>query len=381
MSTRWLGIAGATALISLTAASATDRLQRRPAFCGAAAASRWSADGSTYVRSAVFGQAADGWLIDLTGIAATEHNVFLYDATGARVHVLSPMLRPVHSFGRKGAGPGELAVSVMRRMDPHRHFTANSIAVDDTLVYVHDGRNIEAFRHDGSYVDRVAAATERMVKFSLGRLQPTRHGLLYSFDSLDVSGTGKRRLQTWRVLRSGTELVHSVPLWGPVVVNGRYTGWSRDPRPLWGAFSHCLAWSDGVSHMVVRTNLVSTVADTVALPTHDVPPGDYDPSITATMLRDMGRTPPPPRPRDAPLWRWSGLIIDPDGHIWVRPWTPDGRLETPVYRIDPQGNVHLEDIPEFPMAFGPPGVFYARDKDADTDEILVVRYDRRATNN
>lgn len=373
-----IGRAGAISLCIVLAAPALANAQQgRPAFCGAAESSRWSTAGGSYQRNVVFGQAANAWLLNLAGLAATEDRVFVYDAGVSRVHVLTSMLQPVTAFGHRGDGPGELAVSVMTRLDPHRYLSANSLAVDDSTVYVYDGRSIEAFRYDGTHVDRIVRAPERMLKFSLGKLQPTRHGLFYSFDSLDVSGTGKRRLQTWRVVQGAATLVHSSPLWGPPIENGRYSGWYRDPRPLWGVYNHCLVWADGVSHFVVRRNLISMVTDTIHLPLHSVPPSDYDASVAARRARDMGSAPPPPRPENAPLWHWSGLIVDPDGHVWVRPWTLFGLLEGPVYRIDPRGNVHEERLPAFPMAFGAPGVYYVRDVDPDTDEVLVVRYDRR----
>jgi hypothetical protein len=242
-------------------------------------------------------------------------------------------------------------------------------------VYVYDGRSVQSYRFDGTYVDRLASIRDRP-RFTVEKLQATRHGLMFSFDSLDMRGNGLRRLQTWRLRGGSVSLVHSVQVPGPTVHNGRYSGSSRDPRPLWAVHNHCLAWSDGVSHHVIRTDLAAATADTVRLPPHRVPPMDYDYEQMKRMAEAMGHSPPIRRPPDAPLWHWSSLIIDRDGHIWVRPWTWGDKLNGPVYRIDPRGIVHEEHLPAFPVAFGPPGVFYAREKDPVTDELRIVRYER-----
>ena len=349
-------------------------------FCSASNVSRWSTETGNYQRTQVFGDAPGSWLVDVTGIAATADRVFIHDGAEARVHVLSSTLQPLHHFGRRGDGPGELNIPIAIRLDRHRHLTANSLTVDDSLVYVYDGRSVQTYRFDGTYVDRVASIRDRP-RFTVEKLQATRHGLMFSFDTLDMRGNGQRRLQTWRARGGSVSLVHSVQVPGPSVHNGRYNASSRDPRPLWAVHNHCLAWSDGVSHHIIRTDLAAATVDTVRLPPHQVPPMDYDYAEVKRMAKSMGFPPPIRRSPDAPLWHWSSLLVDPDGHIWVRPWTGGDKLNGPVYRVDPRGIVHEEQLPAFPMAFGPPGVFYAREKDAATDVLRIVRYERPGTSN
>jgi hypothetical protein len=80
------------------------------------------------------------------------------------------------------------------------------------------------------------------------------------------------------------------------------------------------------------------------------------------------------------LARWTEMAIDPDGHLWIRPWTRPSEREGPVaaYRLSmADGRVQRETLPAFPQAFGRPGVFYSVEKDPDTDELLLVMYQKR----
>jgi hypothetical protein len=349
--------------------------QQRPSLCGGEPQSRWSAAGTVYRPAGIAGNNRSTEFSSITGIAAARGRVFVHDGGVALVFILDDQLQPLTRFGRRGSGPGEFSALPMLAFNPIAHYTSSTIAADDSLLYVYDGRRVQQYRHDGTHVDRSAALPIVAMEHRIRRFAPLRGNLYFGYDSLDLI-RGGRRLQTWQLSDSGGALVHAVSLPAPPVGNGSILTWSRDPQPLWAVLGGCIVWADGFNHRLVRTRLSDGVTDTVRLPRHRVPPDDYDHATAARLAQRMGSPPPPPRPRNAPLWHWSGLITDPDGHAWLRPWTRSGRMEGPVYRVDPRGRVHEEGIPAFPEAFGSQGVFYARDRNPLTDELILVRYER-----
>ena len=72
-----------------------------------------------------------------------------------------------------------------------------------------------------------------------------------------------------------------------------------------------------------------------------------------------GREVQPEAQAPALLSRWRGLIVDPDGHAWIRAWT-EAREEFEVFVVSLVSGEsrRLMNPPGFPTAFGPPGVFY-----------------------
>jgi hypothetical protein len=349
--------------------------QQRPSLCGGAPESRWSAGGATYRPSGVAGNTSATELASITGIAAAGGRVFVHDGQVARIHVLSDELAPLSRFGRRGEGPGELSALPLLAFDPVAHYTANTLAADDSLLYVYDGRRVQQYRHDGTYVEHPGTTSLAFVPHWIRTLAPRPEGVYVGYDSLDLV-RGGRLLQTWRLTSAGRIRVHSVSLPAPPASSGSMVRSGRDPRPLWALAGGCVVWADGFNHRLVRIRMRDGATDTVRLPAHRVPPYDYDHAEVSRLARRMGSPPPPRRPRDAPLWHWAGLVVDPDGHVWVRPWTLSGRPEGPVYRVDPWGRVLEERVPAFPEAFGRPGVFYARDRNRATDEILLTRFQK-----
>lgn len=346
-------------------------------FCDASPTSRWSTAGATYHSTGTYGTGENEWLVTITGIAASSDRVFVYDGASASIHVLDTSLKLLHRFGRKGEGPGELSVPPFAALDAFaRQFPSNAIVANDSLLFVYDGSSLQSFRHDGTFVEYIARLPT--MPTALLRLHVAGKAVLYALDSLDLRGTQGHRLQTWRIGAATNRLVHSAAMLPLPVADGTMSRSTRDPFPLWGMYRTCIAWADGAMHRVMRTVVGTSAVDTVALPPHEVlpfeerrPPPPPIPGRRGQVMRA------PERPDDAPLRHWSALVIDPDGHIWVQPWTRDGKPEGPVYRIDAAGAVHEERVPLFPLAFGPPGVFYARDVDPDTDEVVIIRFERR----
>ena len=119
-------------------------------------------------------------------------------------------------------------------------------------------------------------------------------------------------------------------------------------------------------------NLSTLRADSVSLPEWAVPEfGELRSDFS--VLNNGGREVPKP-PEPALLWRWKGLIVDPDGHVWLRAWT-ESREEFEVFVVSPASGVsrRLMNPPGFPTAFGPPGVFYTAREKAVLEEQYLVR--------
>jgi hypothetical protein len=210
--------------------------------------------------------------------------------------------------------------------------------------------------------------------------------LMYGFDTLDVGGSGRHRLQTWTIAGDGRRLAAEITLVPPPLTATTFRLGARQARALWTAEGGCVAMSDGGSPWIVRMDAGTERLDSLRLPRHDVPP--YDPADDERFSSELGRLSGSLRGRASgarrmpptQLMRWSEIIIDPDGFLWVRPWRApsDPPGEVPVLRVSlADGRVEQDRVPAFPQAFGPPGVFYSVEKDGDTDEVVLVMYEKR----
>jgi hypothetical protein len=78
--------------------------------------------------------------------------------------------------------------------------------------------------------------------------------------------------------------------------------------------------------------------------------------------------------------RFAGdLVADLDGYLWILPVQPRGAegAGVEVLRVAVgTGRAETDTVPAFPLAFGPPGVYYAALRDAD-GVLSLVRYARR----
>lgn len=372
--------AGIAVLLLLGSAAAGHAVQAPDdVSCNGSRTSRWSAAGAQYRVTAKFGDDADNWLAALHGVAVNERGeIFVYDARTGTVYVLDDALRVKRRFGRLGGGPGELT----SRPTEGGRYAATLIAATEAAVDISDPSGVKRFHPDGRFERSFASPSDRNrspLSFNVRGLQGTASGVLLAYDALDPQ-TGRRRLQTWELKPNGPELRHELPLPTPPEVGGRFVkGGPRQASPLWAAYNGCIVVGDGASPWMLRLDLRTGRKDTLRLPAHEVPPYESNPRVRRMeeLLRRRADLEVALDVAPTALWRYAQLRIDPDGHVWVNPWR-DQKVQPPldVFRIDPSGQVHRERVPAFPVAFGPPGVYYARGVNPDTDEVLVVRYAR-----
>lgn len=351
------------------------------------APSRWAGGG--YGRAAVYGR-EPGWLSSVTGLAATaDGRVAVLDGNAARVVVLQGPLRAVREFGRRGGGPGELQPNALMGMQGLQR-TFNYLEATDTALFVYNAGGIDVFGWDGRFRRQYGGLTGGYIApFTVRAMQAAPRGVLYGYDTLDVSGGRGHRLQTWVALGDDRRrLVAEVPMTPPPMRGTTFQVGTRQARALWAARNGCAAMSDGGSPWVARVDAGTGRVDTLRLPRHDVPP--YDPAADSRMSERMSRLGGALGARGRVgagmeptlLARWTEMVIDPDGYLWIRPWSPPEQREgQPVAALRVSlrtGAVERETLPAFPQAFGPPGVFYAVEKDAETDELLLVMYQKGA---
>jgi hypothetical protein len=352
----------------------------------AAPGTRWAGGG--YVRTAVYGHDPDGWLSSVNGVAALQDGrVAVLDGSAARVVVLDGELKPVREFGRKGGGPGELSPNALMGMQGLQR-TFNYLEATDTALFVYNSNGIAVFGWDGRFRQQYGGLQSGFIApFTLRAMQAAPRGVLYGYDTLDMGGRRGHRLQTWAVVDGDRRrLVAEVPIPPPPMRGTTFQVGTRQARALWASRNGCAAMSDGGSQWVARVDAATGRVDTLPLPRHDVPP--YDAALDDRMAGRMaqlgsamgGRARVETGMSPTLLARWTEMTIDPDGHLWIRPWTRPSEREGPVaaYRLSmADGRVTRETLPAFPQAFGRPGVFYAVEKDPDTDEILLVMYQKR----
>lgn len=192
-------------------------------------------------------------------------------------------------------------------------------------------------------------------------------------DSLEV---GSRRLQLWRVRRldpNHHDLLWERPIPGRASDDGLVPrGGRRGARSYWARHRNCVVVSDGGSRLLWVVDLSTLKTDSIALPEWEIPAFGELPSDRQVLNfggRDL-QTPQEP----GLLSRWTGLIVDPDGHAWLRAWT-ESREEFQVFVVSlASGASRRLSPPGFPTAFGVPGVFYTARARPETDEHQIVRF-------
>lgn len=345
--------------------------QIRPVSCGVFAAdTRWLAE--SYRETDMYGVGSEEeWIISYGGLAARGDSVFFYDHLWPRIVHLSGELEERHAFGRGGKGPGEFHVSwPFRWLDD---ISEGFVAFGGRQVVVYDRLNLASFDTDGEF--RWSARRPSPVPLSGVRfVSPVDESeLIFGVDSLEVRS---RRLQLWRVRRLDPN--HQDLLWERPIP-GRASdddlvpqGGKRRARSYWARHRNCVVVSDGGSRLLWVVDLSTLKTDSIALPEWEIPAFGELPSDRQVLNiggRDM-QTPQEP----ALLSRWTGLIVDPDGHAWLRAWT-ESREEFQVFVVSlASGASRRLSPPGFPTAFGVPGVFYTARAKPETDEHQIVRF-------
>ena len=360
---RWLGIATAVACVSTPAAG-----QTLPVACGTSVdETRWLAE--SYHETHTYGLGGEEeWIGSYGGLAVAGDSLFLYDQLRPRIVHLSGELEQRHAFGRQGEGPGEFNWAVpIGWLDD---VAEGHVAFDGCHLVVYDRHDLASFDAAGKF--RWSAQVSR---FTLGR-----SGLVFASPvdedqmifGLDSLAAGSRHLQLWKVVRPG----HRQLLWqrlAPRLASDDHSFHPREARSYWARHQNCVVVSDGGSPFLWMVDLSTLQTDSMALPEWEVPEfgelrSDLNPmTIGGLEVHEPGL-----------LWRWRGLIVDPDGHVWLRAWT-ESREEFEVFVVSLASgeSLHMDNPPGFPTAFGPPGVFYTARRKSETDEHYLVRLQGR----
>ena len=345
--------------------------QVMPAACGTSAdETRWLAE--SYRETHTYGLAEEEWIASYGGLVASGDTLFLYDQLRPRIVHLSGELEERHAFGRQGEGPGELnwAVPIVWLADA----AENHVAFDGRQLVVWDRNDVASFDPGGEF--RWSA---RVPVFSIGRGQGVvfvspmgEEEMIFAVDTTDAEG---RRLQLWRVQRPDPnfrELLWEVTAFERVLddVPRRFGG--REARSYWARHQDCLVVMDGGNPYLWLLDLATLRTDSVALPEWEVP--EFGELRSDHSVINLGGREMEPSREPGLLWRWRGLIVDPDGHVWLRAWT-ESREEFEVFVVSLASGEHrrMNDPPGFPTAFGPAGVFYTAREKQQTDEHYLVR--------
>lgn len=345
-----------------------------PTSCGVSASeTRWVAQ--SYSETHWYGESAEEqWIGSYGGLVAAGDSLFLYDQLRPRVVHLSGDLEERQAFGRQGEGPGEFnhALSIPWVGD----VAEGHVAFDGRRVVIYDRHDIASFDASGEFRWSVRVGRFGLSSTGVRFVSPLDdETIVFGVDSLDARS---RRLQLWRVRRPDPD--YRELLWERFVsTNAREEGRSgrvnlgkREARSYWARHRGCVVVSDGGGQFLWLIDLSTLQTDSIALPLWEVPEfGELRSDFRVTNIRgrDVGARPQEP----ALLWRWRGLIVDPDGHAWLRAWT-QSREEFQVFVVSLASGEfrHLINPPGFPTAFGPEGVFYtAREKSLLGEQYIV----------
>lgn len=368
----------ANALMVVTATLALSSIpalgQVTPRSCRVSAGeTRWLAE--SYRETHTYGLGdEEEWIASYGGLAAAGDSLFLYDQLRPRIVHLSGDLKERHTFGRQGQGPGEFnhAIPVTWVDDA----AEGHVAFDGRHLVVFDRNDLASFDADGEFRWSAGVPDFRLGRQGVVFVSPLDEGeIIFGVDSLDA---GSRRLQLWRVRRPDPD--HRELLWQRTVFTDASDAGARrsvsihkrEARSYWARYRDCVVVSDGESRFLWAVDLSTLWTDSIALPEWEVPefgelPSDF--SIINLGGREMARPPDP-----ALIWRWRGLIVDPDGHAWLRAWT-ESRDEFVIFVVSLASGEsrRILHLPGFPTAFGPPGIFYTARESGETDEHYVVR--------
>jgi hypothetical protein len=151
-------------------------------------------------------------------------------------------------------------------------------------------------------------------------------------------------------------------------------------RPVWGWSRDCVVATDGGGGWLVRANVGRAGLDTLTfeLPDVELPRVNKEElgRLTGMVGKGQGGYLEPTLEK-----RVSSVVVDPDGYAWVLPAqdTAQGPLGLQIVRVSlATGQAVQDTVPAFPLAFGRPGVFYARTNIAASGIAEVARYEAQA---
>lgn len=345
--------------------------QVMPAACGTSAGeTRWLAE--SYRETHTYGLGEEEWIASYGGLVASGDTLFLYDQLRPRIVHLSGELEERDVFGRQGEGPGELnwAMPIVWLDDS----AEDHVAFDGRQLVVWDRNDVASFDPGGEFHWSAMVPVRTM-----GRLQGVEfvspmdeEEMIFAVDMIDAEG---RRLQLWRVQRpdpNRRELLWEVTAFERILDDVPRTFSGREATSYWARHQDCLVVIDGGNPYLWILDLATLQADSIALPEWEVP--EFGELRSDHSVINLGGREMEPSREPGLLWRWKGLIVDPDGHAWLRAWT-ESREEFEVFVVSLASGEfrRMNDPPGFPTAFGPAGVFYTAREKQETDEPYLVR--------
>ncbi|HEX6040549.1 hypothetical protein [Longimicrobium sp.] len=371
-----------TLLLSACNRAPRQHASTQPASCESRAkGSRWATAGA-YQQTTVIGRRENDWFHEVGGVAVYDSLVFVYDAPESQITVLTEALAPVRTFGRRGGGPGEMtSFTSMGLLGPQWQWLAMA---GDTLT-VFDGIAVHRFSLDGRFIGREYNRAVKRIDLNDGSPIVARvdGALLSSWGGYHLSILREPSDRwRWSILRHTSGRPDSViSLQLKPLPTGRqgvpFTG-PEQAEPVWGWSRDCVVATDGSGGWLVRAELDGPGLDTVTfeLPDVELPKVDKEEIARMSGMASKGRA---GYLEPSALMRVSSLVVDPDGYAWILPaqeW-PRG-AQAQIVRVSlATGKAEFDTVPAFPIAFGRPGVFYARTNSTINGVAEVGRYEAK----
>lgn len=322
--------------------------------CEVGTSSRWLSGGGNFQRTAIYGDSDSEEIIDMWGLDATpEGRIIIFDAGATRVLILDEDLKVVRRVGREGKGPGEFVYQ--------RALHGDWVLGTDSGFVVMDYRAISTFDASGSFM--TYATADPPMPMPIMKLGMIADEVVYAANIVD-SRAGTRTLETRALKPGGTTLIRkdsmpTLPMHAGRPVRGIV---ADQAEPLWAVADPCIFVSDGAGDWILRASSESGATDTIRLPSRDIPKRTAEDEQHIERLRrrgaavgmNTGNGNVDPTAR----LKWSSLVVDPDGFLWLEPWRPRSQRDQEVTAlvVNPaNGKVDSVVLPRFPDAFLPGG--------------------------
>ncbi len=361
-STRWTGLG----VVLLALAACTEQKAPPPALSSADLAECF-ADGTEDpwrpgADVELTGTPAEWAPLSAGGLVAFGEGIIAYDRHAGSVHLIRSLTEPADSFGRLGQGPGEFASPGNRVLS-----TPGVEWIDlfqDTLAVL-DGREVQLFRTDGTFLSRLRSFDD-----AAGHMQVSRRvrrvpgGVVLDLEPWEGRrGPGgevpPRQFDLWAI-RNDAERLWSLSLPAlPVSRDGGTYHGVNEADPLWDLSGPCFIVSDGATPRLFVGRIDRRGVDTIQIelpPVRTSLPRDDE---SREMLQQLGvraSTLPAPSARRRVL----DMVIDPAGWAWILPVQerlPDGRVTVGRMALR-SGHTLTDTVPVFPKTFGAPGVLW-----------------------